>query len=128
MAFAFSNLPVVSQVQKTSSSDDTVQFFEAYNKKQLEFKASDSDAAIAFFRKRGMDEVAAQSTAYILLKQCKQDGLDPFAVLDRLKNFDDVKLDETLGEILNINRIKTSTLGQTAIVDEDNPAKRNIVA
>jgi len=129
MAIQYSNLPIDVQVKKKSSSDDTVTFFDNYNKEELQFKSSASDAAIAFFTKRGMQEVAAKSTAFLLLKQCKLDGVEPFTILDKLKELkDDVQLSDTLGEILNVNRIKVSFLGTRKDPTGDNPAKRNIIA
>lgn len=130
MALQYSNLPIPQQVLSKSSSDDTLKFFDAYNKTELQFKASEADATVAFFMKRGMDENAAKSTAVIFLKQCKVDGVSALSLLDQLKNIsNEVQLTDTIGEILNINRIKTSSLGQKVSPGElDNPAKRNIIA
>ena len=128
MAIEYSNLPIPQQVETRSSSDDTIRFFDAYNKKDLQFKASENDAIVAFFQKRGMDVTAAKSTTVIFLRQCKQDGVNPLSVLDKLREFDDVKLTDTLGEILNLNRIKTSSLGLKPEAQEENIAKRNIIA
>lgn len=128
MAIEYSNLPIPQQVESRSSSDDTIRFFDAYNKKDLQFKASENDAIVAFFQKRGMDTIAAKSTTVIFLKQCKQDGVNPLTLLDQLKEFDDVKLTDTLGEILNFNRVKTSSLGLKPTPQEENTAKRNIIA
>jgi len=130
MAIQYSNLPLGQQVEKRSSSDDTVKFFDAYNKTELQFKASEADAVVAFFVKRGMQENAAKSTAVIFLKQCKIDGVQPLILLDQIRQLPtEVQLSDTIGEILNINRVKTSSLGQKVPVDEgENPAKRNIIA
>jgi len=124
----YSNLPIDVQVESKSSSDDTVKFFDAYNKEQLQFKGSTSDAVIAFFKKRGMQEVAAKSTAFLLLKQCKLDGIDPLSIIDQLKQYDGLTLDNALGQVLNINRINVSSLGVKKEPIADNPAKRNIIA
>lgn len=130
MAIQYSNLPIPSQVERRSSSDDTVRFFDAYNKTELQFKASEADAVVAFFMKRGMEENAARSTAVIFLKQCKIDGVSALSLLDQLKQItNEVQLTDTIGEILNINRVKTSSLGQNVSdTTENNPAKRNIIA
>lgn len=128
MAIEYSNLPIPQQVETRSSSDDTIKFFDAYNKKDLQFKASENDAVVAFFQKRGMDITAAKSTTVIFLRQCKQDGVNPLSLLDQLREFDDIKLTDTLGEILNLNRIKTSSVGIKPPAQEENIAKRNIIA
>jgi len=129
MAIDYSNLPIPDKDIKRDSSDDTIKFFDAYNKKQLQFKASEGDAVIAFFQSRGMESNAAKSTALIFLKQCKLDGVNPLQLIDQLKSItDDVKLTDTLGKILNINRIPTSGLGVVLEETEENTAKRNIIA
>ena len=129
MAIDYSNLPIPDKDIKKDSSDDTIKFFDAYNKKQLQFKASEGDAVIAFFQSRGMESNAAKSTALIFLKQCKLDGVNPLQLVDQLKSItDEVKLTDTLGKILNINRIPTSGLGVVLEETEENTAKRNIIA
>jgi len=129
MAIDYSNLPIPDKDIKKDSSDDTIRFFDAYNKKQLQFKASEGDAVIAFFQSRGMESNAAKSTALIFLKQCKLDGVNPLQLIDQLKSItDEVKLTDTLGKILNINRIPTSGLGVVLEETEENTAKRNIIA
>ena len=129
MAIDYSNLPIPDKDIKKDSSDDTIRFFDAYNKKQLQFKASEGDAVIAFFQSRGMESNAAKSTALIFLKQCKLDGVNPLQLIDQLKTItDEVKLTDTLGKILNINRIPTSGLGVVLEETEENTAKRNIIA
>lgn len=128
MAIQYSNLPLDIQVQAKSSSDDTVKFFDSYNKEQLQFKGSTSDAVVAFFRKKGMEEVAAKSTAFLLLKQCKLDGVDPLTIIDTLRQYSGLQLDNALGQVLNINRVKISALGVAKEPVVNNPAKRNIVA
>ena len=129
MAIDYSNLPIPDKDIKKDSSDDTIKFFDAYNKKQLQFRASEGDAVIAFFQSRGMESNAAKSTALIFLKQCKLDGVNPLQLVDQLKSItDEVKLTDTLGKILNINRIPTSGLGVVLEETEENTAKRNIIA
>jgi len=128
MKETYSNLPLDVQIKKKDSSEDTITYFENYNKLELQFKASESDAAIAFFKKRGMQESAAKSVAFIFLKQCKVDEVSPFELISQLQALDQNQLDNVLGEILNINRITVSALGTRKPDSGDNPAKRNIIA
>jgi hypothetical protein len=127
MKETYSNLPLDVQIKKKDSGEDTIQYFENYNKLELQFKASESDATVAFFKGRGMDEQAARSVAFIFLKQCKLDGVSAIELLSTLKKLKGNQLDNVLGEILNINRIKVSALGIKK-EQEDNPVKRNIIA
>lgn len=128
MKDTYSNLPLDVQIKKKDSSEDTIQYFENYNKLELQFKASESDATVAFFKGRGMDEQAARSVAFIFLKQCKLDQVAPLELLSTLKKLQGNQLDNVLGEILNINRINISALGTKKEETGENPAKRNIVA
>lgn len=128
MKDTYSNLPLDVQIKKKDSTEDTVQYFENYNKLELQFKASESDAAVAFFKKRGMEENAARSVAFIFLKQCKLDQVSAFELLSQLQKLDENQVDNVLGEILNINRINVSALGTRKEETGENPAKRNIVA
>ena len=128
MKETFSNLPLDVQIKKKDSNEDSILYFDALNKAELQFKASESDAAIAFFLKRGMEEPAAKSVAFIFLKQCKLDEVSPFELLDQLRSLEVTQLDNVLGEILNINRINVSALGTAKLDTSENPAKRNIIA
>ena len=75
-----------------------------------------------------MEEQAAKTVALIVLKQAKIDGVKVRDLLDEIKDFDSVQLSDVLGEILNVNRIKTSTLGTAKPTETNNIAKRNILA
>jgi hypothetical protein len=124
----YSNLPKADPGQSRSNSDSTVKYFDAYGKLPLEFSATDSDAVIGFFMKRGMEEAAAKTTALIVLKQAKIDGVNVFELLNEIKDFTAVQLSDVLGEILNVNRIKTSALGTAKPAESNSIAQRNILA
>jgi hypothetical protein len=128
MKETFSNLPIDIQIKKKDSLEDTILYFDSYNKLELQFKASESDAVIAFFKKRGMEDQAARGVAFIFLKQCKNDGVKPLELLSDLQKLDTNQTDNVLGEILNINRINISALGSKKPESGENPAKRNIIA
>ena len=66
-----------------SSADATLEYFNDYNTKKVEFKPSDVSAMKGFFMERGMEELAADSTAFIVLRQCKYESLNPLEILDQ---------------------------------------------
>ena len=68
-------------------------------------------AAIAFFKGAGFDNDAALVTAMTVLRQAKIDGTPIYEILDSLKRFQTIELSQLVGEILNNNRVSTSTLG-----------------
>jgi hypothetical protein len=98
--------------EKYTNSDQFVkEFFDRYYTKSLEFPANEVDAVVAFFEKRGFEEVSANSVATVLLQQAKIDGVKVFTLLDTLTGLEDVRLSSLVTEILNYSRTKTSTLG-----------------
>lgn len=98
--------------QPFTNSDQSVKtFFDRYYNKPLEFAASEVDAVVAFFEKRGFETAAANSVATVLMQQAKIDGVKIFKLLDTLTGLEDVRLSALVTEILNYSRTKTSTLG-----------------
>jgi hypothetical protein len=118
------SLPVSSRVD---SAEGTRLFFDAYGKEPLEFGATDIDATIGFFEKRGFGSSAANSVAAVVLKQAKLDNVPVFQLLDTLKEFDGVQLSALITEILNNNRSTTSTLGYKFVDVEKQNQTRNIL-
>ena len=95
----------------TDSNQFVKEFFDRYYTKSLEFPANEVDAVVAFFKKRGFEDVSANSVATVLLQQAKIDGVKVFKLLDTLEGLEEVKLSSLVTEILNYSRTKTSTLG-----------------
>lgn len=102
------NLPPKSL---NDSAAATRLYFDSYGKVPLQFPSNDVDATINFFSKRGYEKEAASVTALTLLKQAKIDGVNIFSILDTLNTFDGVQLSALVSEILNNNRVPTSSLG-----------------
>ena len=118
-----SSLPVQTQ----SGDKKVTEFFDKYFTKKLEFSTNEVDAVVAFFEKRGFDRSAAIITGTILLQQAKLDDIKVFVLLDTLKDFDETKLSAVVAEVLNYNRINTSTLGFKSNAVVDTLEKRNVV-
>ena len=70
---------------------------------------------------------AAQSVAMIILSQAKKDNLNPFDILDTLRGLSSVQISALVGEILNYNRFKTSSLGITLTPTPADEIQRNIL-
>lgn len=118
-----SSLPI-----KTQSNDKKVtEFFDKYFTQKLEFNTNEVDAVVGFFEKRGFDRTAAISTGTILLQQAKLDEIKVFELLDTLKSLNETKLSAVVAEVLNYNRLSTSTLGFRSTQTIDTLEKRNIV-
>jgi len=103
------------------------EFFDNYFTEKLSFPSNEVDAVIGFFEKRGFDKSAAISTSTTLLNQAKLDNVKIFELLDTLKGLNDVQLSTVVTEVLNYNRLKTSTLGFRLTNSVDTVEKRNVV-
>jgi hypothetical protein len=119
------NLP---KVDVSDSAEPTKLFFDTYGIAPLEFRAVDVDSTITFFKSRGFTDDAAISTASVLLKQAKLDNMAINKLLDTLKGFDDLQISSLVGEIMNNNRLATSTLGYRSEPKKSNSISRNVLA
>ena len=121
---ADSNLPV----DKNKDSGQGVRlFFNNYFNETITFPAGEIDAVVGFFKKRGFDDLASNSTAIILLQQAKIDDVEVFRLLDTLKGLTEIQLSSVVAEVLNYNRQKNSTLGYRQQDTSDSLEKRNVL-
>lgn len=118
-----SNLPV----NKSDSADAVKLFFDNYFNAPISFPAAEVDAVTGFFKKRGFDSLAANSTAAVLLQQAKIDEVKIFELLDTLEGLNEVQLSAVVAEVLNYNRQKNSVLGFRQQETGELLEKRNIV-
>lgn len=118
-----SNLPL-----GTSNLEPTVQAFDAYYAEPIELSAAAYDATVGFFTSRGFDEVAAESISTIVLSQAKRDGYNPMKIVDTLRGLNSAELSGLVAEILNYNRVKTSSLGVSQPFTTVPEIQRNILA
>lgn len=102
------NLP--SQVVEDSAAG-TKLFFERYGEAPMEFSSMEVDLAHSFFQSAGFSKDAADVVAMTLLRQAKIDSIPVGQLLDTLKNFNYLELNQIVGEVLNNNRVSTSILG-----------------
>jgi len=123
----YNNIPQ-SDIQKKSSSDSTTKFFDSYYQLPVELNNTTLTAIQGFFETRGWGSLAAESVAIIITAQARKDNLNPFQILDTLKGLSDVQLSSLVGEILNYNRFKTSSLGVDFLATSAEEPRRNILA
>jgi hypothetical protein len=121
---ADSNLPVE---QNTDSGQAVRLFFNNYFNEAISFPAGEIDAVVGFFKKRGFDDLASNSTAIVLLQQAKIDDVEVFRLLDTLKGLTEIQLSSVVAEVLNYNRQKNSTLGYRQQDTSDSLEKRNVL-
>lgn len=119
------NLPVNATL--ADSSDVVKSFFNTYFTAEITFPAEQVDAVVGFFKKRGFDDLAANSTSMILLQQAKIDQVNVFTLIDTLKGLTDVQLSAIVAEVLNYNRQKNSVLGYRQEDTGNTLEKRNII-
>ena len=123
MTTTYNNIPSTSV---TSSVDTTVKFFDNYYKVPIELSGTSLAAITGFFESKGYGKSAAESVAVIILSQAKKDNLNPFEIIDTLKGISSLQLSALVGEILNFNRFKSSSLGITKTPNPADEIQRNI--
>jgi hypothetical protein len=123
----YNNIPQ-SDIQIKSSSDGTTKFFDSFYQVPVEINNTTLIAIKGFFETKGYGSAAAESVAIIITVQAKKDNLNPFEILDTLKGFNSIQLSAIVGEILNYNRFKTSSLGINSISSPAEEPRRNILA
>lgn len=102
------NLPTSSS---QSSTQEVRQFFDKFFFHKVAFPATQIDAVIGFFIKRGFELESSRTIAIILLNQARLDNVNVFALLDTLKKLTDIQLSQVVAQVLNAYRENTSLLG-----------------
>ena len=110
-----------------NSEKKVTDFFDSYFTEKISFPSNEVDAVIGFFEKRGFEKSGAISTATVLLNQAKLDNVKVFELLDTLKGLDNIQLSTVVTEILNYNRLRSSTLGFKLTTQVDTAEKCNVV-
>ena len=98
-------------IEDPIGTQEIIQFLSGITDDRLEFNASEYDAVVGFFEGKDYDRQAAESLAYIILRQAKIDNVPVFEILQSLSKVAPVTLSQLVTEILNSNRYKTSVLG-----------------
>lgn len=122
---ASSNLP--TNLNNPDSGQEVKNFFDSYFIQNISFPAEQVDAVVGFFKKRGFDDLASNSTAILLLQQAKLDQVNVFDLLDTLKGLSEIQLSAVVAEVLNYNRQKNSTLGYRQQDTSEVYEARNII-
>ena len=118
-----SNIPNESKDSQTPVKE----FFDNYFNETLTFPGAEVDAVVGYFESRGFDKTSSISTASVILHQAKIDNVKVFELLDTLKGLNGTQLSYIVTEVLNNNRVNTSSLGYKVQSPEDLTEKRNIV-
>lgn len=110
-----------------SAINDTTNLFNRQFNQEIAYNVGEVDAVIAYFLKRGFDQVAATNTALVLLEQARKDKVPVFTLLDTLKGVTDITLNNIITQILNLNRSRATTLGYRITTDLSTSDQRNII-
>jgi hypothetical protein len=118
-----SNLPPSTT---SDSAEEVRNFFDKYFLHQITFPTNQIDAVVGFFLKRGFDDIAARSTAIVLLNQARIENVSPFKLVDTLKGLTGTQLSNVVTEVLNVYRDRSSSLGFKTISTAETAESRNI--
>jgi len=121
----------MSSVKTITDNQDSQQFtrdlFNRFFTKTISYPSNKVDAVVGFFENRGFDKSSAISVASVLLEQATIDQVNVLDLLDKLKNYDGVKLNSIVTAILNNNRSKVSKLGYRIEQPQNIIESRNIL-
>ena len=121
----FSNLP---NSPDTNSLQKVVRYFDNYYTKPIDLDVEHIDLLKGFFESKGFESVAAENISYVILKTAKESNYKPQEIVDSLRNYDPLQLNEFLLSVMNYNRVKTSSLGVIYKANPINQVHRNIRA
>lgn len=116
-----------SDLSNLTSKELTARFFDNFYNREISYNASEVDAVISYFLKRGFDTIAAINTASVLLQQAEVDKITVFQLIDTLKGVNDVQLSNIVAQILNFNRGKSSKIGYRTANQRLLVEQRNII-
>jgi hypothetical protein len=119
----FSNLPPKSA---ETSEQRVVRYFDNYYTVPIDLDLNDVEVMRGFFESKNFDRSSAESITYLILRTAKQSNYKTEEILDALNSYNSTQLNEFLLNILNFNRIKTSTLGVIKKLQASDQVKRNI--
>jgi hypothetical protein len=102
-----SNLPNLD----LDTVDNNSKLFNRQFENVVNYNASEVDAVIGYFLKRGFERVSAVNVALVILEQSSKDDISVTELIDTLKGLTDVQLSNVVAQVLNINRPKTSRVG-----------------
>jgi len=119
----FSNLPPKPVETK---DEKIIKYFDNYYTVPIDLDLNDVDVMRGFFESKNFDRSSAESITYMILKTAKQSNYKTEEILDALNSYNSTQLNEFLLNILNFNRIKTSTLGVIKKLQASDQVKRNI--
>ncbi|NBP00836.1 MAG: hypothetical protein EBU90_12015 [Proteobacteria bacterium] len=111
-----------------NQSDLTLKAFDSFYSPPIEIDSTVLAAMKGFFVNNEFQEVAAEQIASTIIQQAKTDGYNPMEILDTLKKIDKIELSGLVAEILNYNRLKTSSLGYAQPFTTNPEVARNILA
>ena len=116
------NLPI-----EASTEVEIKQFFDKYYTNEVTFPSAEIDSVVAFFQRRNFDLTSARTTAIVLLNQARIDNVNVFELLDTLKSFPAVQLNQIVAQVINSYRQQTSLIGFRVAVPENVYEIRNIL-
>jgi len=119
----YSNLPNNSD---KNSLQKVVRYFDNYYVTPIDLAVEDIDSLKGFFESRGFDSTAAENISYVILKTAKQNNYKPQEIIDSLKSYTPLQLNEFLLSVMNYNRVKTSSLGVIYKTSPIDLVQRNI--
>lgn len=120
-------MTTTSYQQTDNTSDEMKKIFDKSYNMEISFPSNQIDAIYGFFIKRGFHEQAAKSISITLLNQAREDNVNVFQLLDKLKVLTDEQLMNIITDVVNVYRNKTSVIGYKVTNTDETLESRNII-
>lgn len=125
MRKTYTNLPLE---KPGPNADITYKYFDQYYESPIELDGNTLSSAKAFFESKGFGPDSAELLSTVILSQAKATNINPNALIDTMKGYDNDLISIIVSEILNYYRVKTSSLGLTLDILPADEVQRNILA
>jgi hypothetical protein len=118
------NLPSTAN---NTSIEKIIQYIDTYSKDPVNLNENDIVVLESFFTTKGFETSAAQNVSYQILVAAKTANYNVQQIVDSLRPYDKIQLNDFLINLINFNRSKSSSLGTIVPFTTAEHVKRNIL-
>ena len=88
--------------------------------------SNEFDALVGYFKKRGFEDIPSREISGIFIQKASSDNIPVFRLVDTLKGLNPIELNTTITQVINSDRLRSSTVGFKKEIKTDTYDLRNI--
>lgn len=120
------NLPSTKKIDNGTTAR-VIAYLDAYSTEPISLNSDDVTALESFFVSKGFDISAAQNVSYQILVAAKATTYNVQLIIDSLRPYDKIRLNDFLINLINFNRSKSSSIGNIVPFTTAAHVQRNIL-